>query len=41
MGGAAVNVNGVVVPGKQWEVAGALRARLIAAFQREGIPVKG
>jgi small conductance mechanosensitive channel len=41
MGGAAVNVNGLVVPGKQWEVAGALRARLIAAFQREGIAVKG
>jgi small conductance mechanosensitive channel len=37
MGGVAVNVNGTVVPGKQWEVAGALRARLLEAFQREGI----
>jgi|CXWL01.1.fsa_nt_gi small conductance mechanosensitive channel len=37
MGGVAVNVNGTVAPGKQWEVAGALRARLLEAFQREGI----
>jgi small-conductance mechanosensitive channel len=37
MGGVAVQVNGTVVPGKQWEVAGALRARLLEAFQREGI----
>jgi small conductance mechanosensitive channel len=37
MGGVAVNVNGTVVPGKQWEVAGALRARLLEAFQREGV----
>ena len=37
MGGVAVNVNGTVVPGKQWEVAGALRAKLLEAFQREGI----
>ena len=36
-GGVAVNVNGIVLPGKQWEVAGALRARLLAAFQAEGI----
>jgi small conductance mechanosensitive channel len=37
MGGVQVNVNGRVVPGKQWEVAGELRARLIDAFQQEGI----
>jgi small conductance mechanosensitive channel len=37
MGGVAVQVNGTVVPGKQWEVAGALRAKLLEAFQREGI----
>jgi small conductance mechanosensitive channel len=35
--GVAVQVNGTVRPGKQWEVAGVLRARLLAAFQREGI----
>lgn len=37
MGGVSVNVNGRVVPGKQWEVAGVLRARLIEEFQKEGI----
>ena len=37
MGGVSVQVNGTVVPGKQWDVAGALRARLLEAFQREGI----
>ena len=37
MGGVAVQVNGTVVPGKQWEVAGVLRARLLSAFQRESI----
>lgn len=37
MGGVAVNVNGTVVPGKQWEIAGAMRARLLDAFQKEGI----
>lgn len=37
MEGVAINVNGTVVPGKQWEVAGALRARLLQAFQAEGI----
>jgi small-conductance mechanosensitive channel len=37
MGGVAVQVNGRVQPGRQWEVAGALRARLLEAFQREGI----
>jgi small conductance mechanosensitive channel len=36
-GGVAVQVNGTVRPGSQWEVAGALRARLLEAFQREGI----
>ncbi|MBF6600545.1 MAG: mechanosensitive ion channel family protein [Dehalococcoidia bacterium] len=35
--GLAVQVTGTVRPGSQWEVAGVLRARLIAAFQREGI----
>jgi small-conductance mechanosensitive channel len=35
--GVAVQVNGTVVPGKQWEVAGVLRARLLEAFQRESI----
>jgi moderate conductance mechanosensitive channel len=37
MGGVAVQVNGTVVPGRQWDVAGVLRARLLEAFQREGI----
>jgi small conductance mechanosensitive channel len=37
MGGVAVNVNGTVVPGRQWEIAGAMRARLLDAFQKEGI----
>jgi small conductance mechanosensitive channel len=37
MNGVAVQVNGTVKPGKQWEVAGVLRARLLEAFQREGI----
>ena len=37
MGGVAVQVNGKVQPGRQWEVAGVLRARLLEAFQREGI----
>jgi small conductance mechanosensitive channel len=37
MGGVQVQVNGTVVPGKQWEVAGVLRAKLLEAFQREGI----
>jgi small conductance mechanosensitive channel len=37
MMGVAVQVNGTVQPGRQWEVAGVLRARLIEAFQREGI----
>lgn len=37
MGGVSVNVNGRVVPGKQWEVAGALRSRLIQEFAKEGI----
>jgi small conductance mechanosensitive channel len=37
MGGVAVQVNGTVVPGKQWEIAGVLRARLLTALQREGI----
>jgi small conductance mechanosensitive channel len=35
--GVAVQVNGTVKPGSQWEVAGVLRARLLEAFQREGI----
>ena len=37
MGGVAVQVNGKVQPGRQWEVAGVLRVRLLEAFQREGI----
>jgi small conductance mechanosensitive channel len=37
MGGVAVQVNGTVVPGKQWEIAGVLRARLLTALQREGL----
>jgi small conductance mechanosensitive channel len=37
MNGVAVQVNGTVRPGKQWDVAGVLRARLLEAFQREGI----
>ncbi len=37
MNGVAVQINGTVQPGKQWEVAGVLRARLMEAFQREGI----
>jgi small conductance mechanosensitive channel len=35
--GVAVQVTGTVRPGRQWEVAGVLRARLLEAFQREGI----
>ncbi len=35
--GVAVQVNGTVKPGSQWEVAGVLRARLLEAYQREGI----
>ncbi len=35
--GIAVQINGTVLPGKQWEIAGVLRARLMEAFQREGI----
>lgn len=37
MTGVAVQVNGTVKPGAQWDVAGVLRARLLEAFQREGI----
>lgn len=37
MNGVSVQVNGTVVPGKQWEIAGVLRARLLEAFQRAGI----
>ena len=35
--GVGVQVNGTVKPGSQWEVAGVLRARLLEAFQREGV----
>jgi hypothetical protein len=35
--GIAVQVNGKGTPGSQWELAGVLRARLLEAFQREGI----
>jgi moderate conductance mechanosensitive channel len=35
--GVAVQVNGTVKPGSQWEVAGVLRARLLEAFQGAGI----
>ncbi len=37
MGGVSIQVNGMVVPGKRWEIEGVLRARLLEAFQREGI----
>jgi small conductance mechanosensitive channel len=37
MNGMSVQVNGTVLPGKQWEVAGALRARLLDALKREGV----
>jgi moderate conductance mechanosensitive channel len=37
MNGVAVQVNGTVNPGSQWEVAGVLRARLLEAFQAAGI----
>ena len=37
MMGVAVQVNGTVKPGKQWEVAGVLRGRLLEAFQQAGI----
>lgn len=37
MGGVSIQVNGTVVPGKRWEIEGVLRARLLEAFQREGI----
>jgi small conductance mechanosensitive channel len=36
-GGVSVQVNGRVKPGSQWEIAGVLRARLLEAFQREGV----
>lgn len=35
--GVAVQVNGTVTPGKQWEIAGLLRARLLEAYQAAGI----
>ncbi len=35
--GVAVQVNGTVAPGKQWEIAGVLRARLLEAYQAAGI----
>lgn len=35
--GVAIQVNGTVKPGSQWEVAGVLRARLLEAFRAEGI----
>lgn len=35
--GVAVQVNGTVAPGKQWEIAGLLRARLLEAYQAAGI----
>lgn len=37
MNGVAVQVNGTVRPGTQWQIAGVLRMRLLEAFQREGI----
>ena len=37
MSGVSIQVNGTVVPGKRWEIEGVLRARLLEAFQREGI----
>ena len=35
--GAALHISGTVRPGTQLEIAGALRTRLLEAFQREGI----
>jgi len=35
--GVAVQVNGTVRPGSQWEIAGVLRARLLEAFRAGGI----
>jgi small conductance mechanosensitive channel len=37
MNGVAVQVNGTVRPGSQWEVAGVLRARLLEALRANGI----
>ena len=37
MMGVAVQVNGTVQPGRQWEVAGVLRMRLLEGFQQAGI----
>lgn len=37
MNGVAVQVNGTVRPGSQWEIAGVLRARLLEALQANGI----
>jgi len=37
LGGIAAYVNGTVVPGRQWEVTGALRARLLEALKAEDI----
>lgn len=35
--GLSIHVGGAVAPGKQWEVAGALRARLLEALQAGGV----
>ncbi|HZP56049.1 MAG TPA: mechanosensitive ion channel family protein, partial [Dehalococcoidia bacterium] len=35
--GVAVQVNGTVRPGSQWEVAGVLRARLLEALRAEDV----
>jgi small conductance mechanosensitive channel len=35
--GVAVQVNGTVRPGSQWEIGGVLRARLLKAMQANGI----
>ena len=35
--GVAVQVNGTVRPGSQWEIAGVLRARLLEAMRTNGI----
>ncbi|MBI5284753.1 MAG: mechanosensitive ion channel family protein [Chloroflexi bacterium] len=37
MMGVAVQVNGTVQPGRQWEVAGVLRMRLLEGFQQAGV----
>lgn len=37
MNGMSIQVNGTVLPGAQWEIAGALRGRLLEALRQNGV----